>query len=165
MARTLIGPADTHQEMPIVNAIDLLEKDHRTVEKAFKSFENAGTNAEKKEIAQHIIADLRVHATIEEEIFYPATRRKVDAEGKEMVAEGFEEHHVIKMLMGELEQIGSVNEQFEAKMTVLQENVEHHVEEEENELFPEAKKSLGKRLEELGEKMSQRKEALMAGAR
>jgi len=151
--------------MPIVDAIELLEKDHRTVEKAFKSFENAGTSAEKKTIAQQIIADLRVHTTIEEEIFYPVTRRKVDAEGKEMLAEAFEEHHVIKMLLDELEQMGSVNEQFEAKMTVLQENVEHHVEEEENELFPDAKKGLGKRVEELGDKMAQRKEALMAGAR
>jgi hemerythrin-like domain-containing protein len=148
-----------------MDAIELLEKDHRTVEKAFKSFENAGTNAEKKKIAEQIMNDLKVHTTIEEEIFYPVARRKTDAEGKEMVAEAFEEHHVVKMLIQEIEQIGSVNEQYVAKMTVLQESVEHHVEEEENELFPEAKKNLKDRLEELGTKMEKRKEALMAGAR
>jgi hemerythrin-like domain-containing protein len=148
-----------------MDAIELLEKDHRTVEKAFKSFENAGTNAEKKKIAEQIINDLRVHTTIEEEIFYPVARRKTDSEGKELVAEAFEEHHVIKMLIQEIEQIGSVNEQYEAKMTVLQESVEHHVEEEEGELFPEAKKKLKDRLEELGTKMAERKEALMARAR
>ena len=148
-----------------MDAIELLEKDHRTVEKAFKSFENAGTNAEKKKIAEQIMNDLKVHTTIEEEIFYPVARRKTDAEGKEMVAEAFEEHHVVKMLIQEIEQIGSVNEQYVAKMTVLQESVEHHVEEEENELFPEAKKNLKDRLEELGTKMAERKEALIAGAR
>jgi hemerythrin-like domain-containing protein len=148
-----------------MDAIELLEKDHRAVEKAFKSFENADTNAEKKKISEQIIADLKVHTTIEEEIFYPVARRKTNTEGKELVAEAFEEHHVIKMLIQEIEQIGTVNEQYEAKMTVLQENVEHHVEEEEGELFPDAKKKLKDRLEELGNKMTQRKEALMAGAR
>jgi hemerythrin-like domain-containing protein len=148
-----------------MDAIELLEKDHRTVEKAFKSFENAGTNAEKKKIAEQIITDLKVHTTIEEEIFYPVARRKTDADGKELIAEAFEEHHVVKMLMEEIEQIGTVNEQYEAKMTVLQESVEHHVEEEEGELFPDAKKRLKDRLDDLGNKMAQRKEALMAGAR
>jgi hemerythrin-like domain-containing protein len=148
-----------------MDAIEVLEKDHRAVEKAFKSFENAGTNADKKRIAEQIIADLKVHTTIEEEIFYPVARRKTNTEGKELVAEAFEEHHVIKMLIQEIEQIGTVNEQYEAKMTVLQENVEHHVEEEESELFPDAKKKLKDRLEELGNRMAQRKEALMAGAR
>ena len=148
-----------------MDAIELLEKDHRAVEKAFKSFENAGTNAEKKKIAEQIIADLRVHMTIEEEIFYPVTRRKTDTEGKEMVAEAFEEHHVAKMLMDEIDQMGSVNEQYVAKVTVLQESIEHHVEEEEGELFPDAKKKIKSQLDELGEKMANRKKALMAGAK
>jgi hemerythrin-like domain-containing protein len=148
-----------------MDPIALLEKDHRTVEQAFKKFENAGTDKEKQQIAQQIIADLRVHTMIEEEIFYPVTRRKLDPEGKEMVAEGFEEHHVIKMLMDELDQMRSMSQQFEAKMTVLQENVEHHVEEEEGELFPEAKKSLGDRADAIGDKMARRKEELTAKSR
>ncbi|MFN0071827.1 MAG: hemerythrin domain-containing protein [Chloroflexota bacterium] len=141
----------------------LLEKDHRAVEQAFKKFENAGTSQEKKKIAQQIIADLRVHTTIEEEIFYPVARRKMDSDGREMIAEAFEEHHMIKVLMDEIEQLRSANEQFEAKMTVLQENVEHHVEEEENELFPDARKRLGNSADQLGTKMAERKKALTAG--
>ena len=93
------------------------------------------------------------------------TRRKLDSDGKEMIAEAFEEHHVVKMLMDELEQMGSISQQFEAKMTVLQENVEHHVEEEEGELFPDAKKRLGDRADAIGDKMARRKEELTAKSR
>ena len=106
--------------------------------------------------------ELEVHAEVEEEIFYPAAKAKADKEGQELVAEAVEEHHVVKMLIGELKAMPEVNEQYEAKFTVLIENVEHHIEEEEKEMLPDAKKTLGKEIEALGDEMQARKEQLMA---
>jgi hemerythrin-like domain-containing protein len=109
--------------------------------------------------------ELTVHAEIEEEIFYPAAKAKADKEGKQLVAEAVEEHHVVKVLIGELQAMLEVNEQYEAKFTVLIENVEHHIEEEEKEMLPDAKKTLGKEVEALGDQMAERKEQLLAAAR
>jgi hypothetical protein len=135
------------------------------VKELFRQFEKARSADRKKKIAEEAMHELDVHAEIEEEIFYPAAKAKADQEGKELVAEAVEEHHVVKMLIGELQAMSEVNEQYEAKFTVLIENVEHHIEEEEKEMLPDAKKALGDDIDMLGDQMKARKDELMAGAR
>lgn len=148
-----------------MDAIKLLKDDHKKVKDLFRQFEKARSDSRKKAIAEEVFHELEVHSTIEEEIFYPAVKEKADQEGKEIVAESVEEHHVVDVLINELKAIPEVNEQYEAKFTVLTENVEHHIEEEEKEMFPEAKKLLGNDVKALGEKMQARKDELMATAR
>jgi hemerythrin superfamily protein len=139
-----------------VDAIVLLKEDHKTVEKLFKKFEGAGDNAvkTKKSIAEQVIGELTVHAFIEEEIFYPAAREAAP-ETNDHVLESIEEHHVVVWMLSELAALDASDERFDAKMTVLIENVRHHVEEEEKEWFPEVRKAMGRnRLKELGEQMA-----------
>ncbi|MGW5720975.1 hemerythrin domain-containing protein [Amycolatopsis sp. NPDC003865] len=137
------------------DAIVLLKNDHKTVEKLFKEFEKAGEEAyaEKRRIADSIIEELTVHAYIEEEIFYPAAREAVP-ETKDHVLESVEEHHVVVWMLSELLGMDPQDETFDAKVTVLTENVRHHVEEEEDEWFPEVRSAMGrKKLQELGQRM------------
>jgi hemerythrin-like domain-containing protein len=107
---------------------------------------------------------LKVHTKLEEEIFYPAMREK-GGELADMIAEATEEHHVVDLLVAELEKLNSADEQYDAKFTVLMENVEHHVEEEEGQLFPKAGKALRGELDELGDEMSERKVQLKTEAK
>ncbi len=146
-----------------MDAIGLLEADHRAVEDLFKQFEAAGerAGAKKQRLFETIRHELEVHTSIEEEIFYPASR----AVDEEMVAEAVEEHHVVDMLIAEIAQLEPSDEAFDAKMTVLMENIEHHVEEEEKELFPKVKKELGAdKMRELGDQMASRKQELKQAA-
>ena len=96
-----------------------------------------------------MLAALEVHTTLEEELFYPAVKQKTDRDGKDLVAEALEEHHVVTTLMAELKGLDPADERYDAKFKVLMETVTHHIEEEEGEMFPEAKEVLGKRLEHL----------------
>ena len=148
-----------------MDAVKLLKDDHKKVKDLFRQFESARTADRKMKIAQEAMHELEVHAEIEEEIFYPAAKAKADKEGKELVAEAVEEHHVVKMLIAELKAMHEVNEQYEAKFTVLIENVEHHIEEEEKEMLPDAKKTLGKDIDMLGDEMAARKKQLLAATR
>ncbi|MEA5360984.1 hemerythrin domain-containing protein [Amycolatopsis sp., V23-08] len=137
------------------DAIVLLKNDHRTVEKLFKQFEKTGEEdlPEKRTIVDAIIRELTAHTYIEEEIFYPVAREAVP-ETRDHVLESVEEHHVMVWLMAELRDLDPQDETFDAKVTVLTENVRHHVEEEEEEWFPEVRKALGrKRLQEVGQRM------------
>jgi hemerythrin superfamily protein len=141
-----------------MDAIVLLKDDHKTVEKLFKEFEklhkSEGTPAAKKRIVDEVIKELTTHAYIEETIFYPTARESVPETG-EHVLESVEEHHVVVWMLSELMNMDPSDERYDAKMTVLMENVRHHVEEEEQEWFPEVRKGLGrKRLQELGEQMA-----------
>ncbi|MFD8500522.1 hemerythrin domain-containing protein [Amycolatopsis sp. NPDC059657] len=143
------------------DAIVLLKNDHKTVEKLFKEFEKAGPNAHatKRKLADSIIEELTVHAFIEEEIFYPAARSAAP-DTKSHVLESVEEHHVVVWLMSELAGMDPEDERFDAKVTVLTESVRHHVEEEEDEWFPEVRKAMGrKQLQELGQRMLDAKPA------
>ncbi|MFD7030211.1 hemerythrin domain-containing protein [Streptomyces sp. NPDC059917] len=142
-----------------MDAIVLLKEDHKTVEKLFKQFEKAGDDAhgEKRKIADKVIDELTTHTWIEEKIFYPAAREAAPAT-KDHVLESVEEHHVVLWMLSELKGLDAADERFDAKMTVLIENVRHHVEEEEKEWFPEVRKAMGRnRLTELGEEMEQAK--------
>jgi hemerythrin superfamily protein len=125
------------------DAIRVLTDDHRQVEELFVRFEKSGDGAHKQrqDLVQRITEALSVHASIEEEIFYPAARRSV-ADASDDVLEALEEHHLVKLTLAELETMDPSHERYGAKVTVLIENVRHHVEEEEGELFPTIRKAL-----------------------
>jgi hemerythrin superfamily protein len=142
-----------------MDAITLLKDDHRTVEQLFKRFEKAGEQAhvQKRQIVDRIIEELSVHAAVEEQVFYPVARATVP-ETEDMALESLEEHHVVKWLLSELADMDPAHERFDAKVTVLIENVRHHVEEEERDFFPKVRDQLGRNdLADLGEAMADAK--------
>jgi len=148
-----------------MDAFDFIKQDHDRFREMFKEFGNAGDRAYKTklDIANALFDELAAHETMEEEMLYPAIREDASRDGKEMILEGFEEHHVADEIIEELKELDPEAENYDAKFKVLQENVEHHLEEEELELFPEARKVLGDRAEEIGEKLEARKKELMKG--
>jgi hemerythrin superfamily protein len=142
-----------------MDAITLLKNDHKTVERLFKRFEKATKSGgdDRRQIVDEIIKELSVHAAIEEQVFYPAVRNEVE-EAEDDVLEALEEHHVVKWTLSELEKMDESDERFTAKVTVLMESVRHHVGEEEDEMFPEVRDSVGrKRLAEIGAAMEKAK--------
>ena len=142
------------------NAIQLLTEDHRTVEALFEKFEKAGGDTKKEELARQICTELKVHAMLEEEIFYPALRGKIDDDDLD---EALVEHDGAKMLINEIEAGSGGDDFYEAKVKVLQEQIEHHVKEEERQsdnLFSQARKT-DVDLDALGEQMAARKAELM----
>lgn len=142
-----------------MDAITLLKQDHKTVERLFKEFEKAKQPAQQRKLAKQVVEQLSVHAAIEEMVFYPAVRERVP-QAEDTVLESLEEHHIVKWVLSELEDMKPDHERFKAKMTVLMENVRHHVEEEEQELFPEVRKVIGrKEMAELGAAMESAKKA------
>lgn len=147
-----------------MNAIELLKSQHREVETLFKQLEDLGEGAaaEKKEIFATIALKLSVHAAIEEKIFYP----EGEAVDEDTTLEAYEEHDVVKALLSKISKTRPTDKTFMAKVTVLKEVVEHHVEEEENEYFPECEKELGaEKLEALGEKLAAATARLEDGAK
>jgi hemerythrin-like domain-containing protein len=141
---------------PMPNAIQLLKEDHKKVKELFEQFEKTEDDGAKRQIVETTIHELEVHAAVEEEIFYPELREEIDEEEK--VDEAEEEHHVMKLLLAELKKMGPGDERYDAKYKVLAESVKHHVEEEENEIFPEVEGELDN--PELGQKMAERKQEL-----
>ena len=139
-------------------ALALLKKDHDTVKDLFDKFEKAEGRAAKKKIVNQALAELKVHAAIEEELFYPAVRKPV---GKDIMNEADEEHHVAKVLIAELEGMDGREDHYDAKFTVLAENVRHHIKEEESEVFPKAKDA-SIDFEALSKAMLRRKQKLLA---
>jgi iron-sulfur cluster repair protein YtfE (RIC family) len=146
------------------NAVALLTKDHQAVSTLFEQLEHSkNDNHKKKMVFDKIDAALLFHLTIEEEIFYPALKQPKAKNLKDEVTEAYEEHKQIKHLLEQLSSIAPTDETYDSKVKVLKEDIEHHVEEEETEMFPDAQKQLGdKRLEELGAKLAARKHALGA---
>jgi hemerythrin-like domain-containing protein len=133
-----------------MDAIDLLKADHRKFRKLFRTYEAAGDRAhqKKRDLADKLFMEVIIHSMVEEELFYPAVKEQADKEGKRLVAE--------------MKALDHKDERFEAKFSVLRESIEHHIEEEENELFPEAEEFLGARIKDLGAQMEERKDELMA---
>lgn len=142
------------------DAISLLKKDHRDMEDAFKKFEKLGEKkiAEKKRLADKIGDDLLKHMAIEEKIFYPTVKKAIKSV-EDVVNEGVVEHAAAKVLIKELKGMKGDEDLFESKMHVLEEQISHHVEEEEKEMFPKVEKS-SIDLEALGQKLAERKAKL-----
>lgn len=145
-----------------MDAITLLKEDHKKVSGIFEKLEPTTERGVKTrdELFAQLKQELDVHAHIEETIFYPVLKQ--EAETRDITLEGYEEHHVIKTLLGELAETPADTEQWGAKLKVLKENVEHHVEEEEDDMFKTAREVFTKeKFEELGARMEAEKKAQM----
>jgi hypothetical protein len=143
------------------DAIALLKADHREVEELFEKFEKASSDGTKRKLAERICMELTVHAMIEEEIFYPACEGKIE---EDLIKEAYVEHDGAKVLIAEIEAGGPDDEFYDAKVKVLSEQIEHHVEEEEKRMegmFSQARKA-GLDMDALGEQLRARKEELIA---
>ena len=143
-----------------LDAVALLKNDHRMVEGLFKKFEAAPKRnlKAKGKLRDEIVRELSIHAAIEEQILYPAARERARQEG--LVLESLEEHHLVKVLLAEIDGMDPEEERFEPKVHVLMENVQHHVKEEEQELLPKVRKVLSRgELIELGEQMAEAKKS------
>ncbi len=139
-----------------MDAFSLLKADHRKVEELFQQLESASGKA-KLRVFEQIKTELDLHTKLEEKIFYPALEKP--RQTHELTLEAYEEHDVVKKLLNQMSRAKSANEEWEAQAKVLQENVEHHVQEEENELFNKATSALSQEdIEELGERMAEEKE-------
>ena len=146
-----------------MDAFSLLKADHENVAALFEQLESA-SGKQKLEVFNQIRTELELHAHIEEKVFYPALEEP--EETHDITLEAYEEHAQVKKLLRELSRARTPNDEWEAKAKVLQENVEHHVEEEENELFPKAQEVLSEEeLAELGELLQAEKSRKQQGSR
>ena len=139
-----------------MDAITLLRTDHQAVERLFEQFEKAGDRAfvEKRRIVDRIVEELSIHAAVEEQIFYPAARANVP-DTEDIALESLEEHHIVKWLLSELDGLDPEHERFQAKVTVLIENVRHHVEEEQSDFFPKVRAAMSRTaLADLGDALA-----------
>ncbi|HWR15693.1 MAG TPA: hemerythrin domain-containing protein [Terriglobales bacterium] len=144
-----------------MDALKLLKQDHEKLKRLLALLDETGESAPKKR--QNLFAkakrELTMHEILEEELVYPAFEKQ--AKLKEIVLEGYEEHHVVDMVFGELSKISPEDESWGAKLSVAKENIEHHIEEEEGEMFKQARKIFDeKELEKLGFQLAARKEEL-----
>jgi hemerythrin-like domain-containing protein len=148
-----------------MDAVQLLKEDHAKVKKILEDLDSTTERGVKtrEELFTKVKRELEVHESIEEEIFYPALKEHPKA--RDIVLEGYEEHHVVDMVMAEIVDLPFDDETWGAKCTVMKENVEHHIEEEEGDMFKQARQVFSnEELEDLGVRMQARKEQLLAGA-
>ena len=145
-----------------MDAISLLKQDHRKVDGLFRQFERAGPargGGQKKNLLEKIIRELSVHTAIEEQVFYPLARKGAP-DTAENVLIALEQHHVAKWELDELEGMDADEDRFDAKVLVLIDNVRHHVEEEEEVLFPQVRAGLTRQqLDEIGNRLAQARES------
>jgi hemerythrin-like domain-containing protein len=149
-----------------MDAVKLLKDDHDKVKKIMNDLDSTTERGVKtrQELFAKVRQELEVHESIEEEIFYPALKEHPKA--KDLVLVAYEEHHVVDTVMAEIAEVPFEDETWGAKLTVMKENVEHHIEEEEGEMFPQARQVFSKEeLEALGDRMQARKEELLAQAK
>jgi iron-sulfur cluster repair protein YtfE (RIC family) len=141
-----------------MNAIELLKEDHDTVDALFQKVKATEEDSEKQELFQQIKQELEVHTHIEETIFYPYLMENGDEELQDITKEGIEEHHQVKMFLREIENLTDDSEKLDPKLQVMMEDVEHHVQEEEGEMFKMCEKQFDAQvLEELGAQMEEEK--------
>lgn len=157
---TLLNKATKSTTSPKAqDATALLRADHKLVSGLFEEYEKASTKVMKKKIVSQICMELSVHAQVEEEIFYPAVKKAL--KDHELVPEAAVEHATLKSLIAQVEGVEPDGEMFDAKIKVLSEYVQHHVKEEQDEMFPKAK-STQLNMMELGGQITARKQELIA---
>jgi len=147
-------------EAPSQDAIAMLKADHQKVRDLFQQYQTADGEAQKQQIAEQVCIELENHAQVEEMIFYPLVEEETDGEGQQLVQEARQEHQTVKDLIAALRALEG-GEEFEATFLELQQQVEHHVEEEENEMFPLAEVELEDEMEDLAAQMQEVKKQLL----
>ncbi len=144
-----------------MDALQVLKQDHDKTKDLFEQFRSAAENensAEMEELASQIFHELEVHTTIEERVFYPAVRDAGGGELDDLTDESNEEHHVVDLLIAEVKKMSPSDDRFKAKMTVMIENVEHHMSEEEEQMFPKVRELIDEnRLQQLGTELEEEK--------
>jgi hemerythrin-like domain-containing protein len=152
---------------PRTDAISILKGDHQTVRQLLRRLDNTTDKAttRRKDLLSEVENEVKVHTTVEEEIFYPAFKEAVRSKSdKEIYFESLEEHHVVDLVLPEIKSTDAASEQFGAKAKVLRDLIEHHAEEEETEMFPKARKVMTPaELVELGKRIESRKQDLQSG--
>ena len=146
-----------------MNGLDLLRADHRRVEKLLAQLDDTSEEdlERRRELFRDLTDEMQAHEIIEEEILYPALKDHPKA--REVVLEGYEEHHVVDTIMSELDDVPFDDETWAAKFNVMKENIEHHIEEEEDDMFDQAADIFDEEeLETLGERMAERKKEVTA---
>src|SRR5690242_9296855 len=146
---------------PSVDAIALLKEDHQRVKDLFAQYEAANNAEAKRRVAEEAFVELETHAQLEETIFYPSVNEETD-EGPELVKASLHEHATVKQLIQELRQMGPQSGAFDAKFHELMNNVEHHVQEEEADMFPLAEEELAEDLDEMSAEMQELKKEILA---
>ncbi len=143
------------------NPIEIIREDHESVKKLFEAYNQCeeGEDEKKSDLAKNILKELTIHARMEEKYFYPRLKESISAEHPIPVDEAMAEHHAAKMLMLELKVMPTTSENYDAKMSVLEENILHHIEEEETEILPHAEMVLGDDMEEIGKDMEEYRES------
>lgn len=141
------------------SATDMIRTDHRKVEELYQRYQAMNGQAnDKRALAEHICRELELHAAVEEGVFYPAVRTKLGEEGVELVEEALHEHGEMKELIGKFRGGELTDTQCDQCVHELMQTVQHHVEEEESEMLPQAEQHMGDELDRLGERMQQRKQ-------
>ena len=152
-----------------LDPVRMLKEDHATVKSLFEKLEALGDGAtrQRRDLAERICDELEVHAEIEERLFYPALQESGDSDLEDVLAESYEEHRIVKELVSQIRSCDPSDDQYRAKLKVLGEQVDHHVEEEESEMLPQAYAALGddEDVESLAEEMTAMKTALRAELR
>lgn len=143
-----------------MKATQLLKSDHDNVNKLFGQFEGSGSERNKRDLGEKIVQELKVHTQIEEEIFYPAVRKHPGLE--ELVREAREEHAEVKQLISKVEGPEASDREYDSIMREIREDVEHHVREEEEEMFPKVEQQMANELESLGTQLQERKQQLLS---
>jgi hemerythrin-like domain-containing protein len=143
------------QEQPM-DAIAILKADHQRVRDLFAQYEATGDPSAKRNVAEHVFIELETHAQLEENVFYPAVQEETE-EGPALVKESLSEHEAVKTLIQELRSMAHDTDEFDAKFQELLDNVEHHMAEEEAEMFPLAEQELSEVLDEMMDEMQEMK--------
>jgi len=164
MGRMLRQRDDSDEAQAAPDALTLIKTDHEEAKVLFARFLDSSTpSAQRRSALAQVLDALTIHTNMEEQIFYPALRKAGGSDEKNSVLEAFEEHASAKDLIAKIRALPPRDETLTAKVTVLKEMIEHHVEEEESQIFSEARRVLGKKLEALGAEMQRFKERAKRG--
>ena len=145
-----------------MDPVQMLKDDHQKVKQLFQQFKQTNDQNQQQQIADQVLTELDVHASLEEEIFYPALRQKAGGgEDRQMLEEAYQEHAQAKTLIQQLRGMQASDPQFATLMQQLQQDVEHHVQEEETEMLPKAEQELSDQMDRLAQEMQARKQQLM----
>lgn len=157
------GPTARQKESTAKNAVDLIKADHERVIGLYQDYETAGGD-DKQWLAEKIMTELDIHSKLEEEIFYPAVRRKVDREEQELISEAMEEHRAVRESIEELRSLEPDDESFDNKVQDMMQDVQHHIDQEESDILLLAQEELADELEDLGAEMQKRRQELIEEA-